>query len=349
MNLDPTMFDPAVPDLDPGDIIGFTRSGQPILSVAGGARMTFEAWIPEEFGSDVITRVNQNSAVEAWAQRIPMSTQTRSTPRSGGVGVGMVSKGGAYTEDTSPNDEVTLHVQKFGKAVRIAEEDIGDSLANIINTKMSDWGTSYAKCLDNASFAVTAAKGTSGCAFDSIYYILTQSDATTGYTANDNLTKSASGGITYDDLSLVFGDVEGGDYWDEGNLVVVAHPSYKKKLRGIKNTNGDPIFQEASAGTAGGGQGRSPDRVFGYQAHWSLGARTSAAPTSTPSGNPLLIVANTQLLLLGVRSGPESVFIDGLGGLAALTDESILKMRSRRAFALGHQQAVAVLEDTSGV
>jgi HK97 family phage major capsid protein len=348
-NRDLSMFDPRVPDNDPGDILGFTRSGNPVKLAAGGARNTYEAWIPEEFGSDVIQKVHQMSAVEAWAQRVPMQTQTRSTPRSAGVGIGMVAKGGTYAEDVSNNDDVVLSVQKFGRAVRIAEEDINDSLANIVNAKMIDWATAYAKALDNATMAVTAAKATSGCAFDSIYYQLSQTNSATGYTGNDNLTQSGTGGTSYGGLSNTIGKVESGDFWDEGEVMVFAHPSFKKKLRGILDLQNRPIFQESSGGFPGGGQGRSPDRVFGYQAHWSLGARTSAAPTSAPTGNPLLLVANVQLLLLGVRSGPESVFIDGRNGLAALTDESILKMRSRRAFNIGHEGAVAIFEDTTGV
>jgi hypothetical protein len=78
--------------------------------------------------------------------------------------------------------------------------------------------------------------------------------------------------------------------------------------------------------------------------HWSLGAKTSAAPTSAPTGNPLLIIGNPMYLLLGVRSGPETIFIDGRNGLAALTDESILKMRARRGFAPGVEQAFSILE-----
>jgi hypothetical protein len=42
------------------------------------------------------------------------------------------------------------------------------------------------------------------------------------------------------------------------------------------------------------------------------------------------------------------VYIDGRNGLSALTDESILKMRARRGFALGVEQSVAILEDNSG-
>jgi HK97 family phage major capsid protein len=311
------------------------------------ARNTLEAWIPEEYDSEVITKIKQLSALEAHAHRVTMTSQTKSTPRSGGMDVEIVSKGGTYGEDSNANDDVTLHAQKFGKALRVAEEDIDDSLADFIDTKMGDWGTAYAKSLDNAGFGVTAAKGTSGCAFDSLYYLLTQNDATIEYTANANLTKTGSGGPSYDGLSNVFGKVEESDYYDEDELLVIAHPRFRKRFRGIKDGDNRPIFQESSNGTPGGGTGRSPDTVFGHQIHWSLGARTSATVTSKPTGNPLMIVCNRKLLLLGIRSGPESIFIDGRDGLAALTDESILKMRSRRAFAPGHLKAFSVYEDES--
>lgn len=310
------------------------------------ARQTFEAWIPEEYESAVYQRVRQLSAVEALARRIPMGSQTKSTPRSGGMGLAMVAKGGTYSEDTSANDEVILRAQKFGNAVRIAEEDIDDSLADIVNTKLSDWATSYAKGLDNACLGVSVARGTSGCAFDSVYYQLTQANAATGYTANANLIKSA-GDVTYKKLSQMLSLLETGDYWDEANLALIAHPAFKAITREILDNNGRPILNESSNGTAGGGQGATPDRLFGYPVHWSLGARTSTTVTANPTGNPLLFAANTDFLQLGVRSGPESIFIDGRPGLSALTDESILKMRSRRGFALGHEKAVSALEVTA--
>jgi hypothetical protein len=52
---------------------------------------------------------------------------------------------------------------------------------------------------------------------------------------------------------------------------------------------------------------------------------------------------NPELMLLGERSGPESVFIDGRDGLSALTDESILKMRARRGWAYGHPNGASIL------
>lgn len=343
-----SLFDPSAPGIDPGEVIGYRADGTPIRLAFGGARDVFDRWIPEEFGSEVIQKVQQISAVEAYAQKIPMKSQTRSTPRSGGVDVAIVGKGGTYGEDTTANDDVVLSAQKFARSVRIAEEDIDDSLADILNAKMKDWGTAYAKSLDNACLGVTASKSTTTCAFDSLYYILGQNDSSTSYTANSNLTQTGTGGTTYDNLSTAAGIMEAGDYWDDDTALWICHPSFKKKLRQIKDGQGRPIFNESSNGTAGGAQ-NVPDRIMGYAVKWSLGARTSATPTNRPTGNPLAILCNPMYMLLGVRSGPESVFIDGRSGLSALTDESILKMRARRAFAPGVEQAFSILEDTTGI
>jgi HK97 family phage major capsid protein len=344
---DRELFDPSVPAHDVGDIIAYTEDGSPIRLVGGGARQTFEAWNWQEFGSDVITKVKQVSAVEALAHRVPMRSQTRSTPRSGGVDVEIIAKGGAYGEDTNANDDVILSAQKFGKAIRIAEEDIDDSLADVVGTKLSDWATAYGKGLDNACLAVTAAKNTTGCKFDSLYYQLSQNNATTGYTANSNITKSGSGGTTYLGLSSALGKVEQGDYFEDGDGWWIAHPKFKQKLRDILDNNDRPIFAESSNGDSGGAA-MVPDRLMNYPVKWSLGARTSATPTAKPEGNPLAIFVMPKLLLLGIRSGPESIYIDGRSGLAALTDESILKLRARRGFNIGIEFAFSVYEDNSG-
>ncbi|MFE9391702.1 phage major capsid protein [Streptomyces sp. NPDC006784] len=301
------------------------------------ARNTFESWIPEEYDSQVIQRVTQMSAVEALASPVPMSSDSKSIPRSAGVGVSLVDKGGAYSEDTSSNDDITLTAKKFGKAIRIAEEDIDDSLANIISTKQVDWATSYAKFIDNATLAVNAAPG-SGVPFTSVYYQLTQAASGLGYGANDNVTVAASAGVTYDDLSDVMSAVEGGDYFDLSRTVVIAHPSFRGTLRKIKDDQSMPVFVRGQQGDAG-----SPDTLFDLPVQWSLGAKAHATATDAPTGAPLLFVINRDFLRLGIRSGPESIFIDGRDGLSALTDESILKMRSRRGFALGHPKAAAVL------
>ena len=331
--------------LDPR-IVGQRADGRPIFLIAGGAENNFSQWIPEEFSSDVIQRVNQMSAVETYAQKVPMGTETRSTPRSGGVNVGLVSKGGVYTEDQNVNDQVILTVQKFGQSIRIAEEDIDDSLADIVAAKQKDWATSYAKMIDNACLGVSVAKATSGCLFDSTYYQLSQNDASTGYVGGTNITQTATGApqVSFANLSAAAGIYEAGDYFDEGGTLVIAHPSYKAILRGVVDTQGRPIFQESTGGFPGGGMAPTPDKVFGYDIKWSLGCRTSTTATQTPTGNPLMVFCNPLYMYLGVRSGPESIFIDGRNGLAALTDESILKMRAHRGYNIGHENAFSILE-----
>ena len=299
------------------------------------ARNTFEAWIPEEYGSEVIERITQTSVVEAVASRIPMGSDTRHVARSAGMGVDVVDKGGAYGEDVSLNDEVILYAKKFGKAIRIAEEDINDSLPDIIASKMKDWATSYAKVLDNSTLAVTAAPGT-GIPFTSLYSLLHTTDATIGYTADTNITTAATAGApTYNEFSSTIGLVEVGDYYDPATMLAIAHPAFRKSLRGVKDLQDEPIFIKGLAGT--------PDTIFGVPIRWSLGARTSPVATASPGGRPIMAFVSTDLMQLGIRSGPESVFIDGRDGLSALTDESILKMRARRGWAYGHPAGASIL------
>ena len=139
----------------------------------------------------------------------------------------VVAKGGTYGEDTSLNDEVLLSAVKFGKAVRIAEEDIDDSVANIIQTKMTGWAKSYAKLIDNASLAVSAASNGTTIPFTSLYQLLNTTDATLSYTGGTNITPASSPGApTYSEFSTAIGLVEAGDYFDPGAMVAIARLSY---------------------------------------------------------------------------------------------------------------------------
>ena len=337
--------------LPPGMVLGYRANGQPILAVMGGATDNFDSWIPVEYSSDVIQKIQQTSAVEEYGQTVLMSTNSRSTPRDAGSDIDHTAKGGSYQEDTNTNDQVTLNAQKLTRAYRIAEEDLNDSLANIINSKRNAWGTAYAKKLDNCCLGVTASKATTGMAFDSLYYLLTQSDTATGYTANANITQSAAS-PSYAEYNSSLGVYEAGDYFDEGETLAIAHPDFKQSLRGVLDSQNRPIFQESSGGFPGGGQGRTPAMIFGYPVKWSLGARLSAVPTAKPTGHPLMVFCNPLYLLLGKRTTnptnpagtPEFQVIPPN---ISLTDEAVLKGRGRRAFAPGVEQAFSVLVDTS--
>lgn len=315
-------------------------------------RNTMEGWIPEEWGGKVVSKVQQFSAVEKLARPEPMNTDVKNVPRDAGVDTESVAKGAAYGEDLSTNDVVTLTARKIGKAIRLAEEDLQDTkmVGDIIDSKKTSWATSYSKFLDNAALGTSAAENGTTVLYTSLYKALKTTNAATGYTANDNVVVTVTGdswNVTYDKLSQVFSRYEEGDYFDDANTVVIAHPYFKGAFRGVKDTQGDPIFVQGLAGT--------PDTLFGSPVSWTNGAKVSATATASPAatpaagaagtaGNPLLFVGNKDFLILGKRGGPESMVAPADSGVGFLTDETIIKMRSRRGFAVAHEKAWAVLE-----
>jgi HK97 family phage major capsid protein len=308
------------------------------------ARQAFEAWIPEEWSGAVITKMAEESAVERLARVEPMSTDTKHVPRSGGVSfAGAISKGVAYTEDGSTNDEVLLTARKLGVVIRIADEDIKDTaqVASIIQTKQLDWARAHAVGFDNACLGATAAENGTTVPFTSVYKALTTANAATGYTANANRVQTAGTGanVTYSQLSNVFGKVENGNFWSDGSAVVIAHPAFRAQLRGLLDSAGAPIFNEYQ--NAGSGPLTT---LFGVPVAWSRGAKTNATASDSPTGNPLLVVGSREMLIKGDRSGPEYMLAGADSGAAFLTDETLMKMRIRRGFAVGNENALAVLE-----
>lgn len=308
------------------------------------ARQTFESWIPEEYGGPVITKITATSAMERLPRVEPMGTDTKHVPRSGGMSfAGAVGKGVAYTEDASTNDEVLLTARKLGKVMRVADEDLKDtaSLVNIIQTKQLDWARSYAIGFDNACLGVTAAENGTTIPFTSLYKALSTSNSAVGYTADANIIKTA-GALTYTDLSTVVGTIETGAFWADSDLAVIAHPAFRALMRGLVGSDGRPIFTENQSV-----QNDTVDALFGIPVVWSLGAKTHATATDSPTGNPLLFVGNTSYLIKGDRSGPEYVLAGADSGAAFLTDEALLKVRTRRGFAVANENAWAAIEITA--
>lgn len=314
------------------------------------ARNTMEAWLRDEQGSDVIKRIEYYSVAESRFRAVPMSGATKTEPRMAEMSVAVVPKGSAYGEDVATNDEVMLTAIKFGSALRIAEEDIDDQIANVIEAKKLSWASSFGVLLDNAILGTSAAGNGTTVPFTSIYKAIVTVDATVGYSANANYANVIAT-LTYDALSDLASKIEGSGYGAPGN-VFVANPVIKGAIRKIKDSTGAPIFTPSPR------QG-DPDTLFGYPILWSNGAVVTATATATQgatlvgagvkgtTGNPLIFFGNPDFALVGKRSGVESVVIDGRDGLSALTDETILKVRARRAFMLGNVKAWAVLEITT--
>lgn len=295
-------------------------------------------WIPEETDSVVITTITSQSAIESVARRVTMGTDTKNIPRGATVDVEVVAKGAAYGEDVHEYDEVTLNARKVGKAVRIAEEDLDDSPINILNQKKTEWASSYARFIDNATLATTAQPGP-GVPFQSVYAALSVDNTATGYTAGTNIVKTA-GDLTPELLSAAVAKREDSLYYDPSREVIIASPSFKALFRDLKDGDGRYVYISGVAGA-------SPDTLYGSPVVWSQGCRTSATATQRPVGNPILVMGNRDFLNLGVRSGPESVVIDGRDGASALTDETLLKMRARRAFVISHEDGFVIIEKTA--
>lgn len=307
------------------------------------ARLTFEDWIPEEWGGPVITKIAETSVVERLARVEPMATDTKHVPRSaGGSFLGAIAKGSSYTETTGTHDDVLLTARKMGYVDRIADEDVKDtaSLVNIIQSKQLDWARAYAVGFDNATLGASAAENGTTVPFTSLYKALTTTNSDVSYTANANRIQTG-GALTLADISGALALVEASDYFTDADTVVIAHPAFMAYLRDLVDSHGDPLFREYTSQSQG-----VVNTLLGYPIYWSRGAKTSATASSAPAGNPLLFVGNARFLIKGDRSGPEYRLAGADTGAAFMTDENLLKYRIRRGFAVANENAWAVVEKT---
>jgi len=304
------------------------------------ARETFDNWIPVEYSADVIQRPAIQSFVLSSVTQTPMKYESMVVPRSGAAHVATTAKGSAFSEDSGTNDKVTLSAVKFGLVFRIANEDISDSIVDLIKIKQAEFGRSYAITLDNAALGTTAVANLGTVPFNSLYYSLRHDDTGSGYTADTNRVATAGTGaaVTYDNLSALLATVEGSQWYAPDRALIVAHPSFKSQIRGIKTSQNLPVFINSDFGGVAGG---APDTLFGIPIKWSLGARTNATASDAPTGNPLMFITNPDYLMAGDRGGVKAKVDTSVG---TLTDETILAMQARNAFAVSVPAAHGVLE-----
>lgn len=282
-------------------------------------------WIPEPASSEVLTKVYAESAVESLARRVNMTAPTMSVPRFESDGADIVAEHATIPLQDATLDEVVLRAVKFANRFAISIEDQRDALVDVLQAKKLAWSNSFARKLDNAALGVTAEQNGTTVPFESVYYAAN---------AAGNVTQTA-GALEYEDLNDLFGALEEGDY--NGNLVVIAHPRFKASLRNLKDAAGDRVVSDPL--------GAGVPTIFGNELRFSTGARTSDTATDKPTGNPLLIVANREHMILGVRDGIESQVSDIPRWE---TDEVELKMRARRAFTPATGDAFYVVEQTEG-
>jgi HK97 family phage major capsid protein len=268
-----------------------------------------------------------NSAVEQFARREAMASRTKSVPRFVADAPEVVAEGDSIPEALATLDEVVLTAKKYAKIFHVSEEDVNDSLVDVLNTYKTEWASRWARKFDNATLGVTAAAdGTDAAPYSSLYNLVS--------TAGTNLIPTA-GALSFADINSALGIVESSDKFDAANTVFMAHPKMLAELRGMVDGTGQLVLPNPIAQT--------PGSLFGYPLVVSYGAATSAAATDTPTGNPLLIVGNRQMLINGVRGGVESVVSRDA---EFSKDGVLLKTRVRRGFAVADADAFAIVEKT---
>lgn len=304
------------------------------------ASRDMSAWVPIIWDDQVTQREVQASAVYDSARIMNMISNTYEIPRFTAANV---SGGSALTEDTNNGDVANLYSYQFNGKFTLDEAQIEDSPADEVAAVTYEWLNSYHISYDNACLGVSAARSTTTSNFqpyNSVYYTVRHADAGTNYNADDNYTLT-SGGLTYDGLNTALGKVEGNKYWNPVNACAILHPAMKKGIRGIKNTQGSPIFVESSGGFPGGGV-MPRYELFGLPVYWSFGAQVSTNFQMTSVGNPLVVFANRRHLVRGDRIGPQAQFINANININAL--EHTVQFRARQGFCATVPGAMSVLE-----
>jgi HK97 family phage major capsid protein len=284
-------------------------------------------YILEEQGSTVIQDLIANSAVERYARREAMASRTKSVPRFVGDAPTVVAEGAEIPASNPTLDEIVLTARKYAQLMHISEEDVNDQLVDTLSVYKREWASRFARKYDNACLGVSAVgDGDDGQPFTSLY-------ASINWTTNRIQT---GGAMSFDDINNALGIVEDSSKFDAANTVWMAHPKMLKEIRGMVKGNSDLVLPDPLAGT--------PGSLFGYPLVVSYGAAVSAAATDTPTGNPLLIVGNRQMLINGVRGGVESVVSRDA---EFARDGVVLKTRVRRGFAVADADAFAIVEKTA--
>jgi HK97 family phage major capsid protein len=310
---------------------------------------TGEGWIPIETFPEVQQAIMNASAVETFGSGVPMGSNIKEIPRSGGVHLTAMGKGQTYSKDTSANDSITIFSSKIGGIVEVDYEDLQDSLVDIFTTKTKDAGTSYGKLYDNFCLGITAAKGSVTLAdgthpgFDSLYYLLTQAETETGYVANSNLTHTTTAGLSFDKISDSLALLEDSDWYDPADVILMAHPRLRGRIRKIKDGDGRPIFF-GSRGEGDTGQG-NVDTVLEAPVHWTRGAATSGVPSDTPAGAPFMVWAMRSLIRKGDREQLHALTQSADEGAGFDSDVAKIKFRSRKGFVPGAMPGFSMLVD----
>jgi HK97 family phage major capsid protein len=322
-------------------------------------RVDLENLIPVEVSDEVIQQVAAVSAIEQVAPAETMTSDTKQVPRMGGFQVATVAKGAEYGFTTNTQDLVDLVARKIGGAAKVAEEDLVDTITGegTMQRFEKEAGVSLAKTFDHACIGTTTAMNGTTSPFVSIYQAVTTTQTTPWgtYTANANRTQqtvsttgvATTGTVWQDAIDTWLSDYEQGLFYDPGDTFLLANPSFKSLFRRIRDADGNPVF------IPGGAQSGTGASLFGYNDfRFTVGARTHATMTDSPTGNPLMVIGSRSALKRGlartsagmVPGNPGVQWQRAAQGIGFLSDEAIMKAMMRRAFVVAVPQAVSVFE-----
>jgi HK97 family phage major capsid protein len=288
-------------------------------------------YIPEEKGSVAIQATLVNSVVESFARRENMASRTKGVPRFVSDAPSIVAEGVDIPNSDTTLDEVVLTAKKYAQIFNISEEDVNDSLVDTLNTYKREWASQWARKYDNACLAVNAAAdGDDGQPFTSLYRAVYTNPVGTSQIIQ------TGGAVSFQDISNALGFAESSKYFDAANTVIIAHPKMLAEIRNMETTGGNLVLPDPL--------GARPGSLFGYPLVVSYGAALSAAATAAPTGNPLLIVGNRNMMINGVRGGVESAISRDAD---FSKDGVLLKTRVRRGFAIAEASAFAIVEKTA--
>ena len=323
-------------------------------------RQDMDVWKPVETGGDVIRELTRVSAIEAEARPEPMASDTKRVRRSGDFDVAGVAKGAEYGFDMNSNDYVELIAAKVGGLRKFAEEDLGGDVEGgetLLAETERQAMNALAVTFDQGAIGTTADRNGTTVLWRSIYYTLATADGGAGadpplgsYAANANIAQwynadvAADGKVGYTSISDFLAIYEEGPYYDEGNSVIIASPAWKRVLRNVLDGNGRPYWVDGQ------------DNLFGYRIRWTVGARKHATTTKNPTGSPLLVIANKDLIIKGnakltpsmVNANPGVAIQRAINGIGFTSDEAIFKAAMRRGFVLGEPRGAAILEYNAG-
>lgn len=305
------------------------------------AARNFSAWTPIIWDDEVAQREVQASAVIQYGRPKPMTSNQMEIPRFVNADVG---GGSQLVEDTNSGDVTDMFSYQYNGKFTLDEAQVEDNPANEVESTSYEWLNSFHISYDNASLGVSAdrsATATNYQPYKSVYYTVRHADTDMGYVADTNYTKTGSGGLTYDYANAGLGLVEATKFWNPMNAIAIMHPTLKQSIRGIKNSQGTPIFVETTAGMPGGGTVPRYE-LFGIPAAFSFGAIVTPSFKMATIGNPLIVFASRRHLVHGPRIDPQAKFISADINANAL--EHTLQTRARKGFCATVPQAFSVVE-----